>query len=175
MTPPTPQLFGRILSACGLCPIDVVQAYVDGLPDATPEELGQRLVADGHLDARQLSVAAAILNQELSGSGETEFDRLVDLKRHARAGDLEKVMALQQSFGEDGEYAYLSELLAVKSEIAASQLAKSLGQSQALLFCERCCTREVVDGHQSGQAHACGSCGGVLREPRETGMLEEAA
>lgn len=172
------QLLGKIVTALGFCS----EAQFNEL-SAEPGldfEIKQRLLDRGYLTREQMVTVQNIMSRDQASSPDldhqeqSEFEQLVALKRHARSGDLHKALELYEKLRAVGAYAYLGEMLILKSEMSASQISKILKERQQMaLFCDDCCSRYFIHYYDPAKEYPCESCGRALHEPQPTGIVED--
>ncbi len=130
------------------------------------KSLAQALFARGHIDQTRMKLleqladkdppAPAPVSTEDDGA---ELSKLVELKRHAAAGDVDKVMAVLKEMKSDGKFGRLGKILLKKSMLNAEQIHALLDEKGIkILRCPACRKTYEVKEFDPARKYGCGRC-----------------
>jgi hypothetical protein len=90
---------------------------------------------------------------------EEDFDRLVEIKQLAAAGEVEKVMEVLREMRGDSQFARLGQILLKKSLLNAEQMHALLEEKGIrVMRCPKCGKNLEVKNYNEKKAYGCGAC-----------------
>lgn len=144
--------------------VDACLAALDGAAEG--RTLLDELSARGHLAPGQVQLLDSLADKEpehVPGRDEegddADFQRLVDIKRLAAAGEVEKVMELLRGMGSSSRFERLGRILLRKSMLNADQIHSLLAEKGIrLLRCASCEKNFEIRNYDESKTYRCGAC-----------------
>jgi len=128
------------------------------------------LLERGHIDGAQQKLLASLVDKkpvqpapEARDDEDADFDRLVEIKRLAAAGEVEKIMQVIKEMRGSSRFKRLGQILLKKSMLNAEQMHALLEEKGIrVMRCPKCKKTLQVKNYQKNRRYGCGRCKVVL-------------